>query len=179
MTTYVDNVYMVTEECCNCGMTFAITQDFKRRRLADQKPFYCPAGHRQWYTGKTKEQKLAEELKKVSRELAGSRSNVVNLTRQKEKVVKQNKRIRDRVKNGVCPCCNRQFQALFEHMTTKHPEFGQHDILKSIRNVYGMTQHDLAKEVGVSASSISSYENKNPVSQRVEQSIERWLKDSA
>jgi rubrerythrin len=27
----------------------------------------------------------------------------------------------ERVKNGVCPCCNRTFQNLMAHMKTKHP----------------------------------------------------------
>lgn len=30
-------------------------------------------------------------------------------------------RIKNRVGNGVCPCCNRSFGNLHRHMQTKHP----------------------------------------------------------
>lgn len=32
-------------------------------------------------------------------------------------------RMKNRVGNGVCPCCNRHFKNLQGHMKTKHPEF--------------------------------------------------------
>jgi hypothetical protein len=32
-------------------------------------------------------------------------------------------RIRNRVANGVCPCCNRTFADLHRHMASQHPEF--------------------------------------------------------
>lgn len=33
------------------------------------------------------------------------------------------KRLSNRVKNGVCPCCTRSFHNLREHMKTQHPDF--------------------------------------------------------
>ena len=32
-------------------------------------------------------------------------------------------RVKRRVGNGVCPCCNRTFKNLADHMTTKHPDY--------------------------------------------------------
>lgn len=32
-------------------------------------------------------------------------------------------RIKNRVKNGVCPCCNRTFENLARHMQAKHSDF--------------------------------------------------------
>lgn len=32
-----------------------------------------------------------------------------------------------RVKNGVCPCCNRSFQNLKRHMNTKHPNWSENE----------------------------------------------------
>lgn len=31
--------------------------------------------------------------------------------------------LRNRAAAGVCPCCNRTFEQLGRHMTTKHPEY--------------------------------------------------------
>lgn len=35
----------VVEICCNCGMAFAVTNDFQDRRVNDHARFYCPNGH--------------------------------------------------------------------------------------------------------------------------------------
>ena len=32
-------------------------------------------------------------------------------------------RIKKRVANGVCPCCNRTFKDLAAHMSTQHPDY--------------------------------------------------------
>lgn len=61
-----DTLYSLN--CCNCGMTFAVPNDFNNRRLADHGRFYCPAGHGQSYTGKTEEQKLRDRLVAAERE---------------------------------------------------------------------------------------------------------------
>ena len=36
---------------------------------------------------------------------------------------KQRRIVNKRVSNGTCPCCNRQFQNMRDHMRMKHPEF--------------------------------------------------------
>lgn len=43
------NIGLAIEHCCECGIC-----DFKSRRLEDGKNFYCPAGHRQYYTQRSK-----------------------------------------------------------------------------------------------------------------------------
>ena len=41
-------------------------------------------------------------------------------------------KLKNRAAAGVCPCCNRQFQNLKNHMATKHPEFNAPENLKVI-----------------------------------------------
>jgi len=36
-------------------------------------------------------------------------------------------RIKNRVANGVCPCCKRSFTDLRRHMETKHPKYAETD----------------------------------------------------
>ena len=61
-TQLVGTTQLVVEECCNCCALFAMTVEFKAKRLIDHKSFYCPAGHKQYYTGKSNEEKLRERL---------------------------------------------------------------------------------------------------------------------
>ena len=38
-----------TEECCECGIIFQVTEEFAENRELDGEPFYCPNGHEQCY----------------------------------------------------------------------------------------------------------------------------------
>ncbi len=80
MSKFVDGIEFVTVECCNCGMPFAMTRDFKRRRLDDHKLFHCPAGHSQYYTGKSEAEKLKEQLAAKQRQLEAESGRAALLT---------------------------------------------------------------------------------------------------
>jgi len=176
MGKFVNGTEFVVEDCCTCGMQFAMTVDFQRRKLKDRGWFCCPAGHQQYYAGKTEEQKLREQIEQKDREIAARDRRVSNAESRARAVNKQYKRIRDRVKNGVCPCCNRTFQNLASHMKTEHQDFGSHDLLKSLRVAYGMTQANLAEELWIHPQQISLYENNKPsVSDHAVSKIESWL----
>ncbi len=69
-TQFVGTTQLVVEECCNCYALFAMTVEFKAKRLIDHKSFYCPAGHKQYYTGKSNEEKLQDKLRKTKKRLA-------------------------------------------------------------------------------------------------------------
>lgn len=111
--------------CCECGMTFGMESSFYKRKLVEQKTFYCPAGHSQHFTGQTEEDRLKAEKKILEERLLWEQHNV----RQKEKALSSAKgqmtKLKNRVKNGVCPCCSRSFVDLHQHMTTQHPDFNE------------------------------------------------------
>jgi len=179
MSQYVDGIEFVTEECCNCGILFAMTKDFQRRRLNDHKSFCCPSGHSQHYSGQTEGQKLRKQLERKQRQLEAESGRASLLEQQRNQLSKSYGKIRERVKNGVCPCCNRTFQNLLNHMRTEHPEFGSHEYLKSLRFAFGLTQQALGDEIGVPSAYISLYERDRPVPQWANTSISEWLESNA
>lgn len=179
MSKFVDGIEFVTEECCSCGIPFAMTKDFQRRRLNDHKLFYCPSGHSQHYTGKSEAQKLREQLEKTQRNLEAESGRAALLEQHRNQVSRSYGKMRERVKNGVCPCCNRTFQNLLQHMRTEHPDFGEHDQLKSLRGAYGLTQQALGAEIGVPASYISLYERTRPVPEWAAVNISQWIQSNA
>ena len=176
---YTTSIELETEECCKCGMAFAMTSDFMTRRRKDHNYFYCPDGHGQYYTGKTEEQKLKDKLALKEGELQREQGNVIQLKKTVKKVATNYQRMRDRVKNGVCPCCDRTFQNLLNHMKTQHPAFGSHRILKTLRTTYGLSQSSLADEIGISVPHISNFERQKPVPGWVNIEIENWIAQSA
>lgn len=121
-------------ECAHCNIDFGIGDDFMRRRREDHQGFYCPNGHSNVYNGPSaqeREQKRLEQELEAARSLAHRESN-------RRQQAEANARLRDyqaraakgqltktkkRVAAGVCPCCNRTFQNLANHMAGQHPEY--------------------------------------------------------
>lgn len=125
-------VQTFTTICCptaTCGVTFAINDEYRDRRVADKQGFYCPNGHTMTYgeneadrlrIAKRNLQKtvefLEEDIRIEQRRLANERKRHASTKGQLTKT-------RKRVANGVCPCCHRSFAQLQRHMTNKHPDF--------------------------------------------------------
>lgn len=117
-------VTFVTEDCCNCGVAFAITRELRDRRVEDHKPFYCPNGHSQSYTGKTEAQKLTEQLERVKVQRDHARDETERQKRLAAAAKGQVTKMRNRAARGVCPQdgCKRSFTDLQSHVETCHPQ---------------------------------------------------------
>lgn len=117
----------VIEDCCDCFMPFALTEEFKKRRIKDKAWFYCPNGHPQHYVGKTDEQLLYEEKQRTASALEDARIARAEAQRLEEQLHmsrREGQRQAQRSKGGACPCCNRTFVQLARHMKTQHPDHG-------------------------------------------------------
>lgn len=97
----------------------------------------CPYGHKWHYTPKKEmdaneqtrlerdrlKQKLAEKDDTINEIIKNSNERLDHANRklaaQKGKVT----RLKNRAAAGVCPCCNRTFQNLKNHMASQHPTF--------------------------------------------------------
>lgn len=122
-------IHFTVFDCANCGMPFAVTEEFEGRRRTDGESFCCPRGHSQSFTDsevKKLKKQLEEKEKALQREKGwrdvaerGRKNAEKSASAYKGKVTK----IKNRIHNGVCPCCNRSFQNLKRHMATQHPEF--------------------------------------------------------
>ena len=90
----------------------------------------CPLGHT-FIPGRTSEAaKLRDELAREKHRTEQARAAVEHLNRRVETVQRQASaargqvtRIKNRVKNGVCPACNRTFENLARHMASQHPHY--------------------------------------------------------
>ena len=117
-------IYTVID-CPACGVLFAITEELEERRRKDGKSFYCPNGHSMSY-GNSDTEKLRKEREKNARltaRLDQEKAATAALDRQRAAMKGQVTRIKKRVANGVCPCCNRTFKDLAAHMSTQHPDY--------------------------------------------------------
>lgn len=119
LTIYAASLDLVTETCSACGAVFAMTSEFRAARLRDRSSFYCPSGHSMSYIGKTDAQKLKEATARETALL----DQLSAAVRDAEDARVALLRDRQRFANGVCPCCNRSFENVRQHMTMKHPEY--------------------------------------------------------
>ena len=123
-TTLNASVTFVTEDCCECGVAFAMTQEFKNRKLKDHSWFYCPAGHGQHYTGKTTEEKLREQVERLGVQRDHAREESDRRKRQLAAAKGQITKATNRAAKGVCPHpeCKRSFVDVARHVASQHPE---------------------------------------------------------
>lgn len=119
------------QTCCDCGVLFGLEVGYDDRRHEDKKSFYCPNGHPQHYIGKTQAQRLQEQLD-AARSLAEREANRRRYAEQNAEHERRSAaaykghatRIRNRIRNGVCPAgCNRHFANVQRHIATQHPDF--------------------------------------------------------
>lgn len=117
------NVTLVFEDCVNCGVVFAIPEELRAQRVYDHKRFYCPNGHNMVYTGKTEAEKLQERLDRTNQMLTHEQNRNESLKRQHAVTKGKLTKTRNRIGNGVCPCCGRTFANVAAHMKTNHPDY--------------------------------------------------------
>lgn len=114
----------IHETCFKCGIAFAMPEPFYRVKLNDHTSFWCPNGHEQHYVpGKTREQLLKEQVDRERRRGDRWRDEAEAEARSHSATKGHLTRAKRRVAHGVCPCCNRHFQNLQDHMEDEHPDY--------------------------------------------------------
>ena len=115
--------------CCMCGVEFAVPAKMIAEKREIGGSLYCPNGHCLTW-GDT-------ELKRIRRKLAVEQQRLntqKEYTRvERERCEATERRLsatkgvltktKKRVGGGACPCCNRWFQKLADHMKCKHPQY--------------------------------------------------------
>lgn len=123
-------------DCASCKMMFALPDDVISRYLGNGQRFYCPEGHSNVYRDnreailEREAAKLRKDLEDEQRRRVFAQENAAAERAAREQTERRlsatkgaKTRIVNRIKNGVCPCCNRTFIDLQRHMKTKHPGF--------------------------------------------------------
>lgn len=133
--TYGATIELEVEQCCACGMPFAMPADFKRDRLLRRRndmTFYCPRGHAQHYTGESEAARLKRELTQRTEQLNWARDARARAERDARHEAARARgykghaaKLTKRIKAGECPCCHERFTDLQRHMAAKHPDFGE------------------------------------------------------
>jgi len=121
--------------CWSCGVPIYLPRSkYDSCNRNHKNNFYCCNGHSAVFTGKTEVELVREELEKqkanLAQRLAWAEENAKAAREQRDVANRQVAaargqvtRIKNRVGNGVCPCCKRTFKQLATHMACKHPNY--------------------------------------------------------
>lgn len=117
---------LVHISCGECGISFGMPSRFYEKRKEDHQGWYCPNGHRRIFTDKSESEKRIESLERrdllLRKNISEQHERIVQLTYSVRSQKAAKTKILNRIKNGVCPCCNRSFKDLQNHFKNKHPE---------------------------------------------------------
>jgi hypothetical protein len=118
------------QTCANCGITFGAPGFFLDKRRENHQTYYCPNGHSLWFPQQSdaeKAQAEAEKYKKLWKDEQRYASEVLSERNAAQKQLRAAKgqmtKLKQRVANGVCPCCHRSFVNLHRHMAGQHPDY--------------------------------------------------------
>lgn len=114
------SIALETEECCSCGVLFAMPASLRQKLNREGGTFYCPNGHGQHYT-EPEVQVLKRELQKAQNRantLEYQLNGTLGDLAEKKKELRRAKR---RANAGLCPYCRRHFTNMERHIHTKHP----------------------------------------------------------
>jgi hypothetical protein len=134
-TTMTFPAELTVMHCGRCGGIYAINERYRQKKEETAGGWHCPYCQNSWgYFGKTEAQreralrKQAED--RLIRERAAfdqraeylkTQATKAEAKRRAEKGAKT--KLKKRIANGVCPCCNRHFGNVQRHIAHMHPEF--------------------------------------------------------
>lgn len=124
----VTDKFKTIDRCCVCGIAFMMPENYRNGRLKEKDTFHCPNGHAQHFLGESDKERirrLTAQLDVERTRLRQAENQAAKLHQARKAVSTRLRKMKQRVSNGVCPCCTRSFQNLQRHIATKHPDFGK------------------------------------------------------
>jgi phage/plasmid primase-like uncharacterized protein len=114
-------------QCGECSGIYALSDRYVQQKREKGGYWNCPYCRCGWgYSKEDSElEKAKQQAKKYSNWLAREQANhdQTKMSLRAHKAAKT--RIKNRVAQGICPCCKRYFANLHRHMENEHPDFSK------------------------------------------------------
>lgn len=91
MNEFISEEKFIVIQCASCGISFAVTNNFKQRRLNDHNTFYCPTGHSNYYAQESdidKANRLAREAQEKTNRLQKCIDHKKDIIKRQDYVVR-------------------------------------------------------------------------------------------
>lgn len=136
-TTLHKTTTLTVMECGECGVTFALDDDYIAERRKDHRTWYCPNGHARHYPQKNETEMLRAQLDQAQAEIGWQQRRRKNAEADAEYARRQSAarkgvitKMKNRITNGICPvpgCKRSGFDDVLMHIAVKHPDFHKHE----------------------------------------------------
>lgn len=117
---------LVEKSCYTCKFPFMVPEWFEKQCRENKREWFCPACRSSTLYTVSEIDRLKKQLDDQvgywKRQYENEQSRATVAENRRRAAAGQITKLKKRVGNGVCPCCNRTFQNLLRHMATKHPE---------------------------------------------------------
>lgn len=116
---------LVTATCPTCCITYA----FPRRlydKAQEEKPnftLYCPLGHKWHYRGESDVDRERRLRQQAEQRIAQAQDEAAEARAAAERAQRKLQRHVKRAAAGTCPCCQRTFANMAQHMKRQHPDY--------------------------------------------------------
>jgi hypothetical protein len=116
-------------QCSECAVTYYFPEKWCTNAANKHKAWQCPNGHGQAFRDseldRTRRERdlLKQDAARLEDEKRQAWATATALRERADKAERATKRLRKRTSAGTCPCCNRTFGNMAEHMKHQHPEF--------------------------------------------------------
>lgn len=132
LTTETAAVELTPITCGSCGGTYAISERYHAQRAREGGGWHCPYCQVSWgfFGANTEVARLKTYLDNAQRRTEWAEASAQQERERAQRLQFKARtykghltRIKNRVGQGTCPCCNRQFKDLRRHMASQHPDY--------------------------------------------------------
>ena len=111
--------------CCgvDCGISFAVPLWWIQGKRCNHSYFYCPNGHHQHFTGESELEKVRRERDLARQQIERAEQEASEALEKAFKAERATRRLKKRAAGGTCPCCQRTFSNMAQHMQKQHADF--------------------------------------------------------
>jgi septal ring factor EnvC (AmiA/AmiB activator) len=115
--------------CSSCGILYFFPEKWCDKAADEKTSWQCPNGHGQKFRTSEKEE-LRQERDRLKQRVAEKDDEIAEQRRMREETERSLvatkghvTRVKKRAAAGTCPCCQRTFSNMAEHMKRQHPKF--------------------------------------------------------
>jgi hypothetical protein len=148
MLTFEATTTFQVVTCCKCHIHFCMDRSFYEARLRDHESFFCPAGHEQYFTGRSdldvardnlaaekhRHEQAQARADRLARDLAEQQRETAAVARRLQATRGVVTRQRNKISAGRCPCCSATFKNLRAHMRIEHPKWNPEREAEAMNN---------------------------------------------
>jgi hypothetical protein len=113
--------------CIRCGVPIVMPRVRETELRRSHENFFCVNGHPQHWPAQSDLEKAHAELELEKKRHEWTKQSLKTAEHTRSVVQGKLSAMKERVANGVCPCCRRNFVNLQRHMLSKHPHFREEE----------------------------------------------------